>query len=37
VPRDPAVKLFPPDTGEQGPHDWTLVVVDATRALLPPA
>jgi hypothetical protein len=37
VPRGPAVKLFPPDTGSGGPHDWTLVVVDATRGLRPPA
>ena len=37
VQRGPAVQLFPPDTGDQGPHDWTLVVVDATRGLIPPA
>jgi hypothetical protein len=37
VPREPAVKLFPPDTGDGSPHDWTLVIVDATRGLLPPA
>jgi hypothetical protein len=37
VPRGPAVKLFPPDTGDGGAHDWTLLVVDATRGLLPPA
>lgn len=37
VPRDPAVKLFPPATGDPSPHDWTLVIVDATRGLLPPA
>ena len=37
VPRDAAVKLFPPDTGNGGAHDWTLVVVDATRGLVPPA
>jgi Putative collagen-binding domain of a collagenase len=37
VPRDRAVKLFPPDTGDGSAHDWTLVVVDATRGLLPPS
>ena len=37
VQRGPAVRLFPPDTGDGAPHDWTLVVVDATRGLLPPA
>jgi hypothetical protein len=36
VSREPAVKLFPPDTGNGGPHDWTLVIVDATRGLVPP-
>jgi hypothetical protein len=37
VPRGPAVVLHPPDTGDGTPHDWTLVVVDATRGLAPPA
>jgi hypothetical protein len=37
VPRESAAKLFPPNTGDGRPHDWTLVVVDATRGLLPPA
>ncbi len=37
VPRGPAVALHPPDTGDAGPHDWTLVIVDATRGLVPPA
>lgn len=37
VRRDPAVTLVPPDTGDGRPHDWTLVVVDATRGLVPPA
>lgn len=36
VPRGPAVELHPPDTGDGAPHDWTLVVVDATRGLTPP-
>jgi hypothetical protein len=36
VSRGPGVTLFPPDTGNGGPHDWTLVVVDATRGLNPP-
>ena len=37
VPRGPAVALHPPDTGDPGARDWTLVVVDATRGLVPPA
>jgi Putative collagen-binding domain of a collagenase len=37
VRRASAVTLFPPDTGRGGPHDWTLLVVDATRGLTPPA
>lgn len=36
VPRRPSVTLHPPDTGDGAPHDWTLVVVDTTRGLLPP-
>ena len=37
VPRGPAVVLHPPDTGDAATGDWTLVVVDATRGLVPPA
>jgi hypothetical protein len=37
VPRGPAVVLHPPDTGDAAARDWTLVVVDATRGLAPPA
>ena len=37
VRRDPALTLVPPDTGDGRPHDWTLVVVDATRGLVPVA
>lgn len=37
VPRDRAVEMYPPDTGDGAAHDWTLVVVDATRGLTPPA
>lgn len=37
VQRGPAVPLFPPDTGDGAAHDWTLVVVDATRGLEAPA
>ena len=37
VQRGTAVTLFPPDTGDGGRHDWTLIVVDATRGLVPPA
>ena len=37
VQRGAAVRLYPPDTGDTTPHDWTLVVLDATRGLLPPA
>lgn len=37
VRRSRAVTLRPPDTGEGAAHDWTLVVVDATRGLVPPA
>jgi hypothetical protein len=37
VPRGPAVALHPPDTGDAGARDWTLVIVDATRGLVPPA
>jgi hypothetical protein len=37
VSRGRAVRLFPPDTGDGGQHDWTLVIVDATRGLVPPA
>jgi hypothetical protein len=36
VPRGPAVTLYPPDTGDGSPHDWTVVIVDATRGLVPP-
>jgi len=36
VPRGPAVTLNPPDTGDAGARDWTLVIVDATRGLVPP-
>ena len=34
--RGPAVTLHPPDTGDGGAHDWTLVIVDMTRGLVPP-
>jgi hypothetical protein len=37
VPRGEAVVLYPPDTGDGASHDWVLVVVDATRGLVPPA
>jgi Putative collagen-binding domain of a collagenase len=37
VPRGRAVVLHPPDTGDGTARDWTLVVVDATRGLAPPA
>jgi Putative collagen-binding domain of a collagenase len=37
VQRAKAVTLYPPDTGDGSPHDWTLLIVDATRGLLPPA
>jgi hypothetical protein len=37
VPRGPAVALHPPDVGDAGARDWTLVIVDATRGLVPPA
>jgi hypothetical protein len=37
VPSGPAVALRPPDTGDAGVRDWTLVIVDATRGLVPPA
>jgi hypothetical protein len=37
VPRGPAVVLHPPDPGEAAARDWTLVIVDATRGLVPPA
>lgn len=37
VPRGPAVVLHPPDTGDAAARDWTLVIVDATRGLVPPA
>jgi len=37
VPRGPAVSLHPPDVGDAGARDWTLVIVDATRGLVPPA
>jgi len=36
VPRRESVRLFPPDTGDGASGDWTLVVVDATRGLVPP-
>ena len=35
--RGPAVTLHPPDTGDGVAHDWTLVIVDMTRGLVPPA
>lgn len=35
APRGYRVELFPPDTGDGGPHDGALVVVDATRGLVP--
>jgi hypothetical protein len=35
--RGPAVTLHPPDTGDGAAHDWTLVIVDMTRGLVPPA
>jgi hypothetical protein len=34
--RGPAVTLSPPDTGNGAAHDWTLVIVDMTRGLVPP-
>lgn len=34
--RGPAVTLHPPDTGDGVAHDWTLVIVDMTRGLVPP-
>ena len=34
--RGPAVTLHPPDTGDGAAHDWTLVIVDMTRGLVPP-
>ena len=37
VPHRPAVALYPPDTGDAAARDWTLVIVDATRGLVPPA
>jgi hypothetical protein len=37
VPRGPAVVLHPPDTGDAVARDWTLVIVDSTRGLVPPA
>jgi len=37
VPRGPAVALHPPDIGDADARDWTLVIVDATRGLVPPA
>jgi len=37
VPRGPAVALHPPDVGDAGARDWSLVIVDATRGLVPPA
>ena len=37
VPRGPAVALHPPDDGDADVRDWTLVIVDATRGLVPPA
>jgi hypothetical protein len=36
VQRGPAVTLYPPNTGDGSPHDWTVVIVDATRGLVPP-
>ena len=35
--RGPAVTLHPPDIGDGAAHDWTLVIVDMTRGLVPPA
>ena len=37
VPRADGVVLHPPDTGDATVRDWTLVIVDATRGLVPPA
>jgi hypothetical protein len=37
VQRDTAVELYPPDTGDGAAHDWTVLIVDATRGLVPPA
>ena len=37
VRRGRAVRLHPPETGDGALHDWTLVIFDATRGLLPPA
>jgi len=37
VKRGRAVTLHPPDVGDGATHDWTLVLVDATRGILPPA
>ena len=37
VRRGRVIALHPPDTGDPGSRDWTLVIVDATRGLVPPA
>jgi len=36
VQRGPAVRLFPPDTGDGAAHDWTVVIVVA-GGVVPPA
>jgi hypothetical protein len=37
VRRGRVVALHPPDTGDAAARDWTLVIVDVTRGLVPPA
>ena len=37
VRRGRVIALHPPDTGDPGSRDWTLVIVDTTRGLVPPA
>lgn len=37
VPPGRGVVVHPPDTGDGAAHDWTLVLVDVTRGLAPPA
>jgi hypothetical protein len=37
VRRGRVIALHPPDTGDAAARDWSLVIVDATRGLEPPA
>jgi hypothetical protein len=37
VRRGQVIALHPPETGDTAARDWTLVIVDATRGLVPPA